>query len=154
MDEVVRIADVAASQTRSGNMRFVVRSEDGREFTTFREQIGAAAQRLNGQRARVEYHEQQRGSYRNVYLDAVEALPSDGADSSNGQDHSSAEAVAWETALEAVPWLVGSNEPENPIEPEELYKRLRPFKDLVADDIRQSDDGGTRETRPTDRDTR
>src|SRR3954449_8073110 len=132
MDAVVRIARVETSETRTGSTRFLVRSDDGREFTTFREHIGAEAQRLSGKRARVEYHEQQRGSYNNVYLDAVEALPEEQAEASAPQDHSSADAVAWETALDAVPWLVGSAEPDKPVDPEELYGRLRPFKDLVA----------------------
>jgi hypothetical protein len=138
MDAVVRIADVETTETRSGNTRFLVRSDDGREFTTFREEIGATARRMNGRRARVEYHEQQRGAYRNVYLDAVE--PADDDRDEDGPDHSSADAVAWETALEATPWLVGSAEPEQPVDPQELYGRLRPFKDLVADDIRQADE--------------
>src|SRR3954452_21455565 len=91
--------------------------------------------RLRGRRARVEYHEQQRGSYRNVYLDAVEPVEDQSGD--GGPDHSSADAVAWETALEATPWLVGSAEPQRPVDPQELYSRLRPFKEMVADDIRQ-----------------
>lgn len=140
MEAVVRIADVEKSETRSGNTRFQVRSDDGREFTTFREEIGAAAQRASGRRARIEYHEQQRGSYHNVYLDAVEPLAEE--DDEGGPDHSTADAVAWETALEATPWLVGSSEPERAVDPEELYSRLRPFKDLVADDIRQGDEDG------------
>lgn len=138
MEAVVRIAEVEKTETRSGNTRFLVRSDDGREFTTFREEIGAAAGRMNGRRARVEYHEQQRGSYHNVYLDAVDPVEEDGDD--DGADHSSADAVAWETALEATPWLVGSAEPEQPVDPKELYSRLRPFKDLVADDIRKGDE--------------
>src|SRR5688500_17154479 len=121
MDAVVRIADVDVSETRTGNKRFLVRSDDGREFTTFREQIGAAAQRLLGKRARVEFHEQQRGQYLNVYLDAVEVAPDSPVEQA-GHDASSADAVAWNTTLEAVPWLVGSAEPEEPIEPEELYE--------------------------------
>src|SRR3954447_7528432 len=138
MDAVVRIAQVETSETRSGNTRFLVRTDDGREFTTFREEIGKAAQTVRGRRARVEYHEQQRGSYRNVYLDAVEPVEDQSGD--GGPDHSSADAVAWETALEATPWLVGSAEPQRPVDPQELYSRLRPFKEMVADDIRQGDE--------------
>jgi hypothetical protein len=43
---------------------------------------------------------------------------------------------AWRTAVEATPWLVGSGEPEREVPPEELFERLKPFKDRVADDIR------------------
>jgi hypothetical protein len=138
MDAVLRIAQVETSETRSGNTRFLVRADDGREFTTFREEIGKAAQTVRGRRARVEYHEQQRGSYRNVYLDAVEPVEDQSGD--GGPDHSSADSVAWETALEATPWLVGSAEPQHPVDPQELYSRLRPFKEMVADDIRQGDE--------------
>jgi hypothetical protein len=38
--------------------------------------------------------------------------------------------------VEATPWLVGSGEPEREVPPEELFERLKPFKDRVADDIR------------------
>jgi hypothetical protein len=140
MEAVVRIAEVEKTETRSGNTRFLIRSDDGREFTTFREEIGAAAGRMSGRRARVEFHEQQRGSYHNVYLDAVEPVADESQGDGDAPGHSSADAVAWETALEATPWLVGSAEPEQPVDPEELYSRLRPFKDLVADDIRQGDE--------------
>ena len=44
--------------------------------------------------------------------------------------------VAWNTAVEAAPWLVGEREPKDAVEPEELYERLEPFKRLVAEDIR------------------
>jgi hypothetical protein len=46
------------------------------------------------------------------------------------------EEAAWRTAVEATPWLVGSGEPEREVPPEELFERLKPFKDRVVDDIR------------------
>jgi hypothetical protein len=49
-----------------------------------------------------------------------------------------ADESAWETALEAAPWIVGTREPQEPLPAEELYERLHPFKELVADDIRHS----------------
>ena len=36
------------------------------------------------------------------------------------------------------PYLVG--EPEEQVPPDELFDQLRPFKDLVANDIRDGDD--------------
>jgi hypothetical protein len=45
------------------------------------------------------------------------------------------EEVAWKTAVDAAPWLLGG-EPEEAVPPEELYERLQPFKERVADDIR------------------
>jgi hypothetical protein len=35
---------------------------------------------------------------------------------------------------------VGSDKPTEAVEPEELYEKLKPFKDLVADDIRDGED--------------
>ena len=45
------------------------------------------------------------------------------------------EEVAWKTAVDAAPWLLGG-EPEGAVPPDELYERLQPFKERVADDIR------------------
>lgn len=48
--------------------------------------------------------------------------------------------AAWRTAVEATPWLVGSGEPEREVPPEELFERLKPFKDRVSDDIRRDEE--------------
>ena len=45
------------------------------------------------------------------------------------------EEVAWKTAVDAAPWLLGG-EPEEPVSPDELFERLQPFKERVAEDIR------------------
>ena len=71
----VRIAAVEEAQTRSGHTRFVVTDDSGNEYTTFREQIGAAAKAAEGRHARIEYHETQRNGFTNVYLDKVEPAP-------------------------------------------------------------------------------
>jgi hypothetical protein len=130
-DAVVTVAEVKAFKTQSGNTRFVLRDDDGREYTTFREEIARQALAAEGQRARIEFHEQQRGRYTNVYLDAV--TPIDGAESEESSEV--VEEVAWKTAVEAAPWLLGG-EPEEPVPPEELFELLQPFKKRVADDIR------------------
>jgi hypothetical protein len=44
--------------------------------------------------------------------------------------------VAWSTAVEAAPWMLGSRDPEHEVPPEDLYEKLEPFKRLVAEDIR------------------
>ena len=133
MEAVVKIAGVEAVKTRSGTIRFVVRDDQGNEYTTFRESIGQRAREFEAQRARIEYHEQQRGQYTNVYLDKVEpAPPEEGGDSDP-------EEAAWRTAVDAAPWLVGESDPDEPIPPDELYDKLKPFKERVAEDIR--DDG-------------
>jgi len=132
------ITAVERSETRNGNTRFVVRDADGREYTTFRPSIGEQAERAQGKRATLEYHEQERNGFQNVYLDAVkpaaEPEPAPAA-----QNDSDPDEVAWNTAVEAAPWLLGSSEPEEALEPDELYEKLEPFKQRVAEDIR---DGG------------
>jgi hypothetical protein len=138
MDAFITIESVKTFETRGGNARYVIRDEDGNEYTTFRERIGARAGELEGQRVRIEYHEGQRGQYTNVYLDKVELLPADLV-YEQGSDTDPEEA-AWRTAVDAAPWLVGESDPHAKTSPEELYETLKPFKDKVAEDIKQSDD--------------
>jgi hypothetical protein len=134
MDRVTTVKDVRTFETSGGNVRFVVRDEDGNEYTTFREAIGEAASKLEGRRVRIEYHEQKRGQYTNVYLDKIEDAP---APDSAGTDP---EEAAWRTAVEAAPWLVGESEPHAKTDPEELYETLKPFKDRVAEDIKENEE--------------
>jgi hypothetical protein len=136
VEAVVTVQDVRTFETSGGNVRFVLRDSDGNEYTTFREGIGEAAQRAEGKRARIEYHENQRGRYKNVYLDKIEALPDEGPRS---RDDTDPDEAAWRTAVEAAPWLVGESEPHEEVPPEELYGKLRPFKDKVAEDIKEGD---------------
>jgi hypothetical protein len=128
-----RIESVERSETRNGNARWVVRDADGREYTTFRPKIGEAAERAEGKRATLEYHEQERNGFQNVYLDAVKPAAEAEAPATGDPDP---DEVAWSTAVEAAPWLLGSKEPEEQLEPDELYEKLEPFKRRVADDIR------------------
>ena len=134
MEGVVTIAEVEPVKTRSGAIRFVAKDTDGNEYTTFRESIGERAQQLVGQRVRIEYHEQQRGQYTNVYLDKVEPAPQ--APGAGGED-SDPEEAAWRTAVDAAPWLVGESDPDEPVPPGELYETLKPFKERGAEDIRE-----------------
>lgn len=135
MDAVVTIAEVDAVETRTGTIRYVVKDRDGNEYTTFRESIGEAAQKHEGKRVRIEYHEQQRGKYTNVYLDKVEPAP---PEAPGAGDDSDPEEAAWQTAVDAAPWLVGESDPDEPVPPDELYEKLKPFKERVAEDIRES----------------
>jgi hypothetical protein len=139
MEKVVSIADVRTFETRGGNVRYVVRDTDGNEYTTFREGIGQAAQALEGRRVRIECHEEQRGEYTNVYLDKVEPAPAPAEDGGGATDTDPSEA-AWRTAVDAAPWLVGESEPHEEVPPDELYDKLKPFKERVARDI--EDDAG------------
>ena len=71
--------------------------------------------------------------FQNVYLDAISAAEGSPPEGGNTDP----DEVAWNTAVEAAPWVLGSREPEREIAPEELYEKLEPFKRLVADDIRE-----------------
>ena len=135
MEGTVHVADVRTFQTKSGNTRHVLRDDSGKEYTTFREEIGRAALSAQGRDARIEYHEEQRGGFQNVYLDAVEPLP----ESAEGDD-ATADEVAWKTAVDSAPWLLGSTPPEGEVPAEELFDKLQPFKELVAEDIRDGED--------------
>ena len=134
MEAEVAIDHVRTFETSGGNLRYVVRDTDGSKYTTFREAIGERAKELSGRRVRIEYHENQRGQYTNVYLDKVEPAPSAGSDA--GTD---VEEAAWRTAVEAAPWLVGESEPHEEVPPGELYEKLKPFQEQVAADIRDDE---------------
>jgi hypothetical protein len=133
-----RIDKVEAVQTRGGNTRYVVRDDQGREYTTFRPTIGREAQSLEGRRARLQFHEDERNGFKNVWLDKVSAAPEEPG--SEGGASTDPDESAWSTAIEAAPWVLGSSEPEREVPPEELFEKLEPFKRLVAEDIRNAGD--------------
>jgi hypothetical protein len=130
VEREVDVEKVEAFKTKSGNVRYVLRDAEGNEYTTFREGIARAALEAEGSRARIEFHEEQRNGFRNVYLDRVQPVEKKQADD-GGSD---VDEVAWSTAVEAAPLLVGE---EEKLGPEELFELLKPFKDRVAEDIRE-----------------
>ena len=133
MDADVTIASVETTQTRSGNMRWTVSDDGGREYTTFRPAIGHAAEQAEGRRARISFHEEERNGFRNVYLDAVEPAPAPAP----AQGDSDPEEAAWRTAVEAAPYLLRDAEArKGEVPPDEAFEKLKPFKDLVSEDIR------------------
>ena len=132
------IRDVRTFETKSGNQRYVLRDDAGDEYTTFRESIGEAAKRLEGRRARIEYHETQRGQYTNVYLDGAEPAPKEGG--RTGGSETDPDEAAWRTAVDAAPWLVGESEPQEEVPPDELYEKLKPFQERVAEDIKEDEE--------------
>ena len=140
MNAEVVVAKVEQSQTRNGNTRYVVRDDQGREYTTFRPTIGREAQKFEGRRAHIEFHEDERNGFKNVYLDKITAAPESGDASASTSTSTDPDESAWSTAVEAAPWVLGSSEPEREIPPEELYEKLEPFKRRVAEDIRVGDD--------------
>ena len=131
---------VDRSQTRNGNTRWVVRDADGREYTTFRPRIGEQAEGFSGKRAHIDFHEEDRNGFQNVYLDAIGPAAETPQPDAGGGD-SDPDEVAWNTAVEAAPWLLGTAEPDEPLEPDELYRKLAPFKERVSEDIRSHGDG-------------
>src|SRR3954452_349245 len=136
MEADITVESVVAVESRSGNTRYVLRDGDGRQYTTFRPQIGKDAAGYEGRRARITVHEEERNGFHNVYLDAIDPAPAAEAES---DDHAGEEA-AGTAAVEAAPWLLGEKEPERELPPKELYERLEPFKSLVARDIREHGD--------------
>ena|ERR671936_41060 len=127
----VRVKEVKALRTQSGNTRFVLVDDAGREYSTFKEEIAARLPGLDGRRARIEYHEQRRGNFTNVYLDAVDPLE----EPAEAARPEGADEVAWKTAIEAAPYLLSEQAAEEEVPPEELFEKLQPFKELVAEDI-------------------
>jgi hypothetical protein len=133
-ERTVQVDEVKAFKTQSGNTRFVLRAGDGAEYTTFKEPIAKQAIAAEGRQARIEFHEQERNGFTNVYLDRVTIdEPEEG-----GLESEHAEEVAWKTAVDAAPWLLGEAQPGG-IDPEEAFEKLQPFKERVADDIREDD---------------
>jgi hypothetical protein len=145
-DAEIQVRSVKEVETRTGKTRWVLTDGDGREYTTFRPAVGREAAGFEGRRARIEFHEEDRNGFHNVYLDAITAAAEpQGEGDAGGTDP---DEVAWNTAVEAAPWMLGSNEPEREVAPEELYEKLEPFKRLVADDIRSGgNDDSTEEDR-------
>lgn len=133
METVSTLQEVREFEMRRGGIRYVALDAEGVEYTTFRKAIGERAKQLQGTLVTITYHEQERGQYTNVYLDAVEPAPTRAARSQSDTDPQEA---AWRTAVEAAPWLVG--QPGQTVEPEELYAKLKPFEERVESDIEES----------------
>ncbi len=131
----VTVAEVKAIRTKSGNTRFVVVDDAGNEYSTFKESVAASLPGLKGRRARITFHEQERNGFTNVYLDSAEPIGDEGGDGP-GRD---VDEVAWKTAMDAAPYLLSAEAVEQEVPPEELFEKLQPFKELVAEDIEGDD---------------
>jgi hypothetical protein len=141
MEKTVDVRAVKEFQTQSGNTRWVLVDDDGNEYTTFRPEIGRRAREAEGRPARIEFHEEEKRGFRNVYLDKVEPTRT----KPGAQDESpEADEVAWRTAIDAAPWLLGGTAPDREVPPDELFEKLKPFKDLVEHDI-EDEEAETRE---------
>jgi hypothetical protein len=138
-EEIVKVERIEAHKTQSGNTRFVLVDDSGREYSTFKEPIARQAVAAEGGRARITFHETQKGNFTNVYLDAVEPLPED---ESKQDVEERTNEVAWRTAMEAAPYILGGDAVEREVPPDEFFEKIKPLKDLVADDIRPEDEPG------------
>jgi hypothetical protein len=138
MDAEAQIASVETTQTRNGNTRWKVVDDKGVEYTTFRPAIGQAAEQAEGKRARLSFHEEERNGFRNVYLDKVEPVPDAAPTAAGAGGDSDPDEAAWRTAVDAAPYLLSEDERDGEITPEEAFDKLKPFKDLVSEDIRSS----------------
>jgi hypothetical protein len=118
----------------------VLRDGDGNEYTTFRPQIGNEAAKYERRPARISFHEEERNGFTNVYLDGIAPAASDSAAGDDDGDEQDAEEAAWQTAVDAAPWLIGKRERERKVDPDELFETLKPFQEKVADDIRDKRD--------------
>lgn len=137
MEMTATLTEVREYEMRRGGTRYVARDDADREYTTFRDQIGKRAKELQGTRVTITFHEEERGQYKNVYLDGIEPAPEPAAPAAaDGGPDTDPQEAAWRTAVEAAPWLVG--EPGHTVEPDELYDKLKPFEERVAQDIRET----------------
>ena len=133
----VRVQEVKALKTSSGNTRFVLVDDEGNEYTTFREGIARKAVEAESRRARIKFHEQERNGFTNVYLDAVEVLEEPEAEPA--ETDRDVEEAAWDAAIEAAPLLVGGDR-KRKVPADQLFETLKPFKDRVAEDIKSGED--------------
>ena len=140
MEADIQVDSVDKSETRNGNARWVLRDADGREYTTFRPAIGEKAEGFRGKRALIDFHEDDSRGFKNVYLDAIRPAPEAQEAGAGGGGDSDPDEVAWNTAVEAAPWLVGTSEPKKALDADELYDKLEPFKQRVSEDIRRHGD--------------
>jgi hypothetical protein len=95
METEVDVREVRRVETRSGSTRFVLEDGHGNEYTTFREGIGEAAEALAGRRAVITFHEEERGRYRNVYLDSVAPSQAETEASASTGEANDADEVGW-----------------------------------------------------------
>ena len=135
-EATVLVSRVEAHKTRSGNTRFVLIDDERREYSTFKEPIARQAVAAEGKRARIQFHETRKDGFTNVYLDGVEPLEDE---AEVDADEERANEAAWRTAVEAAPYVLSGDAVEREVPPDELFEKLKPLKDRIAEDIRPAD---------------
>ena len=120
MEIETKVESVEQSQTRGGNTRYTVRDAEGREFATFARDRRAGDTLLRGppRPDRVPRGRPQRLPQRVSGRD----LSGERARPRAPEPRTDPDEVAWSTAVEAAPWVLGSNEPEREVAPEELFE--------------------------------
>ena len=68
MEREVQVREVEEVASRSGTTRFVLRDDEGNEYTTFRPQIGREAMRFQGKPALITFHEEERPAFRVIQV--------------------------------------------------------------------------------------
>ena len=130
-EAVVDVAEVKAFQTKLRQRALRAARRRRQRVHHLREAIARDAVAAEGKRAHIEFHEQQRGEFTNVYLDKVEPLPTD-------DEATTADEVGWRSAIEAAPYLVTGRRRGARDSGGRAVRKLQPFKELVAEDIRES----------------
>ena len=112
MEADVRIDKVDAVQTRGGNTRYVIRDDQGREYTTFRPDHRDARQRNSRAGARTSSFTRTSAT---VSRTSISTGSPRAAESSAPLTATDPDESAWSTAVEAAPWVLGSREPEREV---------------------------------------
>lgn len=71
-EEEIRVAELKTFETKSGSRYFVLVDDQGREYSTFEEQVAAKLPGLEGKRVRIIYHLEEREGFTNRHLDDIE----------------------------------------------------------------------------------
>jgi hypothetical protein len=129
MEAIIKVDDVARHETRGGNIRYVLRDDQNHEYMTFRPQIGEDARGLAGRQARIEFHEEQRGDYTNVYLDAIEPI---GPAELPADTQLEIDKTAWQVAAAVAASIVPHD-----ASADDVFAALEAFKDRIAADLRR-----------------
>ena len=117
-----------AFDTRSGNKRYVLRDGEGKEYTTSASRSGRG-EGLEGSRLGSS-STSQRGQYTNVYLDKVEPAPDAPARPAARGQRAPTRTRPPTPSRRGGALAAGELSRNEEVPPEELYEKLRPFKEL------------------------
>jgi hypothetical protein len=134
----VEVREVKALTTRSGNTRFVLVDEGGNEYSTFKERSRATRSRPSAS-GLASSTTRTSGTASGTSISTVSSRSTPATATTAAASTTGARSRRSRGGpIDAAPYLVGEREAELP--PEELFDRLQPFNELVADDIRDGDE--------------